>query len=369
MTALRALILCLLGILGLNRSNGELRTAQWRFCINVYPLGLAVNQPYFCPNTTWNPNATTFANSSVISVNISGIFVTTKNTVYLPSQTQKQILIWIDGNNTVSTSISFNRSSLAGLFVTVNDDLYIHVGKPTGWIEQYSMNITNPVRIMNVTGICFGLFITDNGTLYCSYGASDHRVMRTTLANPLSTATVAGNGTLGSSSIHLNTPYGVFIDDNFRLYVADFGNNRVQLFLPGQSNATTVAGAGAAGTFNLSRPNFLALDGNGYLYILDNNNNRLVGQGPTGFQCVIGCSGSAGSGAHQLSSPANFAFDPYGNILISDMGNSRIQNFTLATNTCGKDCLYVAASAYRNNPSFSNVFDKTYSQSFTPHQI
>jgi hypothetical protein len=40
----------------------------------------------------------------------------------------------------------------------------------------------------------------------------------------------------------LKEPKGIFVDIQFRLYVADFTNNRIQCFQPGQVNAKTVAG-------------------------------------------------------------------------------------------------------------------------------
>ncbi|NJS14602.1 MAG: hypothetical protein HC788_08330 [Sphingopyxis sp.] len=304
-------------------------------------LGGPLNRPIFCPTVGWQANAETFANSSTIGANISGVFINRQNTIYHASQTLRQILVWLENNGTVSRTIPFNRSSLAGLYVTSNGDIYLHVGQPVGQVERYSVNSSNPTTIMNVSmGVCFGLAITENGTLYCSLGQTSARVIRTTLGNTAVIATVAGDGIPGVTATRLISPYGIFVDTNFSLYVADFGNNRIQLFQPGQLSATTVAGTGAANTITLFRPTFVALDGNGYLYILDFGNHRVVGSGPNGFQCVAACTGSLGSAANQLNQPSSFTFDSYGNIWVTDMANGRIQKFILATNSCGKihDC-------------------------------
>jgi hypothetical protein len=299
--------------------------------------GQSFNQPRFCPSVSWHPNATTFANSTILGSNTSGLFVNTNNTVYMASMALKQILIWQEGNTSIARTIPFNRTSLAGLFVTTFGDIYIHEGQPFGRIQQVMVNASNATMLMNVPGVCFGLFITTNGTLYCSFGLTGHHVGRTTLVNPTNFSTVAGvqmfNGTTPDK---LNIPYGIVLNDNFGLYVADFGNNRIQFFPAGQTNATTVAGAGAPGTIALIQPDFITLDGNGYLYILEYGSSRLVGAGPNGFRCIVGCTNTTGSASNKLFGPANFAFDSYGNIFVSDMGNSRIQKFILATNSCGK---------------------------------
>ena len=301
-------------------------------------LGQSFNQPRFCPSVSWYPNATTSADNATLGSSTSGLFVNTNNTVYMASMTLKQILIWLEGNTSISSTLPFNRTSLAGLFVTTIGDIYIHEGQPTGRIQKVTLNTSTTVTLMNVTGVCFGLFITTNGTLYCSFGLTGHRVGRTTLANPGNFATIAGtNGVNGTTPDKFNIPYGIILDANYNLYVADFGNHRIQFFRPGEVNGTTVAGAAAAGTITLFQPNFITLDGNGYLYILEYGTSRLVSSGPNGFHCIAGCTNTIGSASNQLFSPANFAFDSYGNIFVSDMGNSRIQQFILATNSCGKD--------------------------------
>jgi hypothetical protein len=99
-------------------------------------------------------------------------------------------------------------------------------------------------------------------------------------------------------------------------------------------SATTVAGTGAPGTITLNGPTDVMIDDNGYLYIADYTNARIVGQGPNGFQCVIGCSGLGGSSPSQLYESQNLGFDSYGNIYVADSGNNRIQQFLLTNNSC-----------------------------------
>jgi sugar lactone lactonase YvrE len=149
--------------------------------------------------------------------------------------------------------------------------------------------------------------------------------------------TVAGTGVSGSASNLLNEPRGIFVDANFNLYVADCLNNRIQRFPSGQLNAVTIAGSGASGTtISLDCPTGLVLDANGYLFITDFNNHRVVGSSANGFRCLVGCSGVSGSSSNQLYNPTSLSFDSYGNLYVADMNNNRIQQFVLATNSCGK---------------------------------
>jgi hypothetical protein len=63
---------------------------------------------------------------------------------------------------------------------------------------------------------------------------------------------------------------------------------------------------------------------------------RIVGSGPNGFHCLVGCSISPGSASNQLNNPWSLSFDSYGNMFITDGGNNRIQKFVLSTNSCGR---------------------------------
>ena len=138
----------------------------------------------------------------------------------------------------------------------------------------------------------------------------------------------------GSASNMLNSPWGIFVDINFNLYVADCYNHRIQFFRSGELKGTTLAGANASGTITLKYPSSVVLDADGYLFIVDSDNHRIVGSGPTGFRCVVGCSNTTGTASNQLYYPQTMAFDSYGNIYVIDEANSRIQKFTLSTNSC-----------------------------------
>jgi streptogramin lyase len=74
--------------------------------------------------------------------------------------------------------------------------------------------------------------------------------------------------TIGSD---LNVPYGVAVDGNDNVYVADQGNNRVlKEALSGGSYIETTIGSG------LSDPEGVAVGGNGNVYIVDSHHNLCI---------------------------------------------------------------------------------------------
>jgi hypothetical protein len=278
-------------------------------------------------------NATTIANQSLVGYYPYGLFVNINNTLYVAETDYSRIQVWLDGNITPTRTISGNIYSPYSIFVTSSGDIYFDNIISYGEVDKWLLNATSGIPVMNVTGHCSGLFVSINNTLYCSLTYL-HQVVTRSLDDVSNTLRiVAGTGCAGSASNMLLYQYGIFVDINFNLYVADYGNSRIQFFPPGQSNATTVAGYGASGTITLSYPTDVILDADGYLFIVDYGSSRIVGSGPTGFRCVVGCSGS-GSSANQLANPQTMAFDSYGNIFVTDSGNSRIQKFILAADSC-----------------------------------
>ena len=134
----------------------------------------------------------------------------------------------------------------------------------------------------------------------------------------------------------LNKPQGIFVDKNLNLYVADCLNDRIQLILPGQLNGTTLAINGSNGTFTLACPTDIALDMDDYLFITDALNNRILGLGPFGFRCIVGCTGTTGVASYQLDHPHSLSFDSKGNLFVIEYSNNRLQKFFLSSNSCGK---------------------------------
>ena len=253
-----------------------------------------------------------------------GIFVNSNNSIYLPNQQARQILIWQNENHLNLTRIILPSSlSSQSIFVTMNGDIYVNTeyGSVDKWIRE---NETWTSVMMNVTSTCYAIFIDIYESLYCSI-LDKHRIHKKWPNG--TTITVAG-----SELNTLNHPWGIFVDINLDLYVADFGNNRIQLFRLNQRNGITVAGNGSSRlTIELNEPIGVVLDGDRHLFIVDRGNHRIIGSDENGFRCIN----------DKLSSPVTMSFDSCGNIYVTDRDNNRIQKITLSKKSdrkCAENC-------------------------------
>lgn len=260
------------------------------------------------------------------------MFINTNNSVYVAAHTLNQTIEWKEGNHTAPIHILRNIGDPRSLFVTTNGDIY---GGFNHRVEKRTTNITDVVVVMNVTdGRCISLFVDLINTLYCCIDLQ-HQVRKLSLGyDPSIGEFAAGNGTNGSSSYLLDRPNGIFVDLKRNLYVADSGNNRIQLFLPGDLNGTTIAGNNVPGYGGLNFPTSIVFDADGYLYIADRDNHRIIRSEQNGFRCIVGCRKDSGSASYQLNSPQVLAFDSYGNLFVLDKNNNRVQKFPLSTNSC-----------------------------------
>jgi len=158
-------------------------------------------------------------------------------------------------------------------------------------------------------------------------------------------STIAGTGTAGSTgdggqatSAQLNAPVGVAVDGQGNLYIADRGNNRIRKVSGGI--ISTVAGTGTAGSTGdggqatsaqINSPYGVAVDGEGNVYIADLGNHRIrkVSGGIISTVAGTGTAGSTGDGGQatsaQLNSPIGVAVDAQGSLYIADLGNYRVR--------------------------------------------
>ena len=286
----------------------------------VFILAISFNQPRFCLNASWNPNATTLILNNTIGFQ--------PYTLFIAHPQNGQILIWYNGTLNLTTTISANLSAPSGLFVTDDEEIFVYNGSPNNRVDRWISNGTRLTSPMSVCSPCYGLFVDSNNNLYCSQ-ADAHQVVRRPLQNPsIPTTIVVGTGCGGSTATTLSYPWGIFVTDQFDLYVADWGNNRIQMFREGEIDGRTVPINGSNGiTMALNNPTGVMLDGDGYLFIVDSWNRRIIGSDRWGWRCVVGCFGGGGSAFNRLSYPVTMNFDADGNLLVLNTNNSRVQKF------------------------------------------
>ncbi|CAF1053234.1 unnamed protein product [Rotaria sp. Silwood1] len=130
-------------------------------------------------------------------------------------------------------------------------------------------------QLSNPIGLCFDS--STNSLLIANYGANN--IVRWIIGSQNWTL-VAGNinGLSGSTSNKLNQPTDVTIDPMGNIYVVDMGNNRVQFFSYDQSNGTTIAGVTNSNgntSILLNNPYSITLDNQLNLYVADTYNHRI----------------------------------------------------------------------------------------------
>ena len=76
-------------------------------------------------------------------------------------------------------------------------------------------------------------------------------------------------------------PWGIAIDANDDLYVADWGNNRIQK-LSSQGSMLQTFGVSGVGHDKLNHPSDVAVDKDGDVYVADWANNRVIIYQPDG---------------------------------------------------------------------------------------
>ena len=316
----------------------------------MYITEVSYNKPELpgCPH--WNSTGITFANETVVGREPIDLFIDKNNTIYVIDEYNEEIHIW-SVNNITPITITLGKSFEPwSLFVTLNGDIYIG-SETSGTVEKWSINETKGTVVMNAAGTCVGIFVDIENELYCSLGYQ-HQVIKQSLSNKSSVPIrVAGNGTKGKDDNMLDSPRGIFVTNDFDLYVADCRNHRIQLFNHGKSNGITVTENMIASSIKLFCPTFVFLDADDYIFIVDNGNHRIIGSRANGFYCIVGCSSIYGPTSDRLHYPYAAAFDSYGNIYVADQSNNRIQKFILITDTFV--CKFIQISIHIRIFSFS----------------
>ena len=152
-----------------------------------------------------------------------------------------------------------------------------------------------------------GLTFDADGNLYIA-DRDNHRVRKVDKKGIITT--VAGNGTAGFSGdggpatqASLNLPSGVVVDKKGNLYIADRSNDRVRM-VNTKGIIQTIAGNGNEGYHGdnmpalkatLDKPFGLALDKDNNLYIADRGNNRIRKVDRSGMISTV-----AGDGGYYL---------------------------------------------------------------------
>ncbi|MBL8194767.1 MAG: hypothetical protein JNM06_13305, partial [Blastocatellia bacterium] len=165
----------------------------------------------------------------------------------------------------------------------------------------------------------------------------NNRIRKINLSTNIIT-TIAGDG----SPSNLNAPSGLAVAQSGNVLISDTGNNRIQRLDLTTNAITTIVGNGRAGfqgdgalaiNASLNSPFGLTVDGNDNLFIADTTNNRIRRVDAStniistiagnGIRAYLG-DGSLATNS-SLNAPKSITFDLMGNLLIADTGNTAIR--------------------------------------------
>jgi PKD repeat protein len=176
-----------------------------------------------------------------------------------------------------------------------------------------------------------GIAIDHTGKVYIA-DSGNHRVQ--IYNNQLAyVATLGQTGVPGSNNSHFNNPFDVAVDRNGTIYVADEGNDRIQVFDSNLQYVRTIGGGGTGsdfGHFDGWGPHHLAVDSQGRLYVVDTGNHRVqvFDNFANGNAYLTTIGGASGTQAGRFSNVVGIAIGPDDSVYTSETDNNhRIQKF------------------------------------------
>jgi len=175
-------------------------------------------------------------------------------------------------------------------------------------------------------------------------GCSKSNGDSTTPTNKATVTTIAGNGISGfvdgtDSIAEFGSPWGVAIDNQGNVYVADETNNCIRK-ISSSGVVSTFAGNGTPGyadgigtAAEIYGPNDLTTDAQGNLYVSDESGERIRKVTPQGVVTTVAGNGILGeeNGAAanaEFNAPSSVAIDAQGNIYVTDQFNNLIRKIS-----------------------------------------
>lgn len=158
--------------------------------------------------------------------------------------------------------------------------------------------------------------------------------------------TVAGRTLLGGidgpgDQASFSLPFGIAVDRDGTLFVADTSNQTIRKITPDRTVSTYVGQPGRAGATDstgfaaqFNYPRSVAIDRDGNLYVADSQNHTIRKvSADRQVTTLAGLAGSPGSAdglgaAARFNNPNGVTVDENGNVYVADLGNSTVRKIT-----------------------------------------
>lgn len=230
------------------------------------------------------------------------------------------------------------------LYVSDHANHVIRKVTPNGVVSTYAgtgvAGFANGRRLNAKFNHPYGLAIDSNGNLYVG-DVVNHKIRKISPEGIVTTLAGGGKGFADQSGslAKFNHPYGVTVDKNNNLYVADSYNNRIRKVTP-TGKVTTVAGNGVDGFVDGPRdqaefyvPIGIVVDAADNIYVGDEGNSSIRKISPDGRVTTLAGNGkfsfSDGVGrSASFNAPGGIAMDKGGNLYVADYLNNCIRRVT-----------------------------------------
>jgi tripartite motif-containing protein 71 len=199
-------------------------------------------------------------------------------------------------------------------------------GRLAPWGAMYPAHVRSTLRLNNPFRVAVdragNMYVTEGNALYSFPPPLPADVLKLSPSG----RPVARWGRYGRRPGEFNSPAGLAVDPQGNIYVADYGNNRIQkLSRSGRPLAVWGSYGTKPGQFDL--PSGIALDSRGNVYVADSGNNRVQKLSPFGKPLAV-WGGECGPRPGQFCSPTDLAVGPSGDIYVADFANYRIQTLS-----------------------------------------
>ena len=134
----------------------------------------------------------------------------------------------------------------------------------------------------------------------------------------------------GTGNFEFQCPTGLTIAPNGYIYMTDCWRHRVQIFNAQHTYVGTLGVTDVPGSDNahFNNPEGVAVDGNGFIYVADSVNHRVqVFNASRAYVRTLGVTGISGSDFAHFNYPTRLAVDSNNRVYVSDTDNNRVQIF------------------------------------------
>ncbi|MCC8424806.1 gliding motility-associated C-terminal domain-containing protein [Mucilaginibacter sp. UR6-11] len=256
----------------------------------------------------------------------------------------------VGSTNATGTAASFNApqsitiDAAGNLYVPEYYNKIIRKITPAGVVTTFAgilntPGTTNgPLTVATFLGPTSAVFDSGGNMFIADYAG--HTIRKITPAGIMST--FAGSGTAGfingtGTGARFNQPYGLAIDANDNLYVADLANNAIRKINPagvvttlaGNGTKGQADGTGAAARFTL--PGYLTVDAAGNIYVSDGGNNAIRKVTPAGVVTTIaGVLPGVPAALANIGIPGGIKIKAAGDIYFASLNKNQIFKITAA---------------------------------------